>query len=72
MTFVFIPHGFTEKELDWEYKKAIAKYYWRPQKTLSLFIVMLKDPAGIKRLLKAGWDVLMFFILKMGRVGRAT
>jgi len=71
MNFVFIPHGFTEKELDWEYKKAIAKYYWRPQKTLSLFIVMLKDPAGIKRLLRAGWDVLMFFILKMGRVKTA-
>ena len=72
MNFVFIPHGFTEKELDWEYKKAIAKYYWRPRKTLSLFISMLKDPAGIKRLLMAGWDVMMFFILKMaGRVKAA-
>ncbi|MDP2681753.1 MAG: radical SAM protein [Deltaproteobacteria bacterium] len=72
MNFVFIPHGWTEKELDWEYKKAIAKYYWRPQKTLSLFIAMLKDPAGIKRLLIAGWDVMIFFILKKaGRVKAA-
>lgn len=72
MNFVFIPHGFTEKELDWEYKKVIAKYYWRPQKTISLFIAILKDPAGIKRLLRAGWDVMLFFILKMaGRVKAA-
>ena len=68
MNFVFIPHGWTEKELDWEYKKAIAKYYWRPQKLLSLLSAILKDPAGFKRLLIAGWDVMMFFILK--RAGR--
>lgn len=64
MTFVFIPHGFTEMELEWEYKKAIAKYYWRPQKMLSLLISLLKDPSGIKRLLKACYNIIIFLVFR--------
>lgn len=63
-TFVFIPKGFTEKELEWEYRKAIAGYYWRPQKILSLLVALLRDPSGIKRLLRACYDISIFFIFK--------
>ncbi|MBI5971009.1 MAG: radical SAM protein [Deltaproteobacteria bacterium] len=53
LQFVFVPHGFTEKELEREYKNALKRFYWRPKKTLELLGALLGDRAGMARLLKA-------------------
>ncbi len=67
LSFVFVPHGFTREALEAEYRMALKKFYWRPGKTIALIGALMRDRAGLKRLLKAQNDFLRF---KAGRYFR--
>ncbi|MBI5562851.1 MAG: cobalamin B12-binding domain-containing protein [Deltaproteobacteria bacterium] len=60
MNFVFVPHGFTEAELEVEYKRALARFYRRPAKAVELLAALMRDRAGLKRLLAAQNDFLRY------------
>lgn len=72
LQFVFVPHGFTEEELEREYKNALKRFYWRPKKTLKLLGALLGDRAGMFRLLKANNVFLKSVVLNIfKKKGRA-
>lgn len=60
LSFVFVPHGFTREALEAEYRMALKRFYWRPGKMAALLGALMRDRAGLKRLLKAQNDFLKF------------
>ncbi|MBI5885952.1 MAG: cobalamin B12-binding domain-containing protein [Deltaproteobacteria bacterium] len=64
MNFVFVPNGFTEEELDREYRAALARFYRRPRKTIELLGALLQDRAGLKRLFAAQNEFLKYHAVR--------
>lgn len=67
MNFVFVPNGFTEAELDAEYRAALSRFYRRPGKTIELLAALMRDRAGLKRLFTAQNDFLKYQAMRQIR-----